>query len=134
MSDNGEIDLKATEAELSRLLKTFPTKVGVGSSKRELRACRTCRLVKLRSQFIEHGCENCGTIKRGEKREVDLKLTPYFEGIVAIFDVDSSWLRRGFGKILEMEDEEYFPIKVPGLYAFNVPMQSQVRAEDASSS
>lgn len=113
------------EAELEQLIKTFPKNMGTASIRKELRACRACRLVKLKSQFEENGCENCGTIKKGEKGEIELKLTPYFEGIVAVFDVASSWLSRAFNVVVGADDQDSHPIRVPGLYAFNMPGEYQ---------
>ncbi|KNC46010.1 uncharacterized protein AMSG_00128 [Thecamonas trahens ATCC 50062] len=76
---------------------------------KELRACRSCLLVKNRGQFENTGCENCGE-EVGEA--IAYLTTTSFSGLIAVMDNDTSksWVSR-YQRLGERK---------PGMYAIKI--------------
>eukprot|EP00767_Chilomastix_cuspidata_P004366 gnl/Chilomastix_cuspidata/4501.p2 GENE.gnl/Chilomastix_cuspidata/4501~~gnl/Chilomastix_cuspidata/4501.p2 ORF type:complete len:138 (+),score=21.85 gnl/Chilomastix_cuspidata/4501:195-608(+) len=108
-----------SEKQLRELLTVLPHDGRGGNMQSRLRACLQCKLVKTREQFIEHGCENCPTFARRSRNDVEDLTTPYFEGVVAIFDPKRSWIYRA----MDFDERDL----KPGIYALVIP--DEVAAE-----
>lgn len=76
--------------------------------KAQLRACLRCTLIKSFDQFVDEGCENCPFMHlKDDQRRVQECTTPYFEGMVAMMQPESSWVSQW------QRIQDFYP----GLYA-----------------
>ncbi|KAA0178139.1 hypothetical protein FNF27_00687 [Cafeteria roenbergensis] len=87
----------------------------------QLRACKTCRLVKSRRQFHKDACENCPGERphtAGEREDfVQSHTTSAFTGLVSITNPQESWIAKRLGLQEYVDDEgNRVPFKV-GVYA-----------------
>jgi hypothetical protein len=94
---------------------------------KQLRSCKTCKLVKSYSQFHASFCDNCvfewpeqhSSAARTEYVESNTTLD--FEGLVSLFQHHGSWVARWLD--MQAKDEDQKPLK-PGIYAISLPMES----------
>jgi hypothetical protein len=76
MAEGSEYGLEASGPEVA----------ATPSSLKQLRACKTCRLIKTTKQFLEDACENClherpvGSRHADRDEYVQTKTTPAFSG------------------------------------------------------
>jgi hypothetical protein len=111
-------------------------------SLRNLRACRTCKLVKTLAQFEQAMCDNCaGEWADGERIEkvsdarrklmAEDNTTADFVGHVAMMRPEDSWVARW----LKMHTSAGGAAEArasfkPGLYAISLPVEEDIRAQE----
>jgi hypothetical protein len=103
---------------------------------KNLRACKTCRLIKTASQFHANYCDNCehtwpdshNAASRSDY--VESNTTNDFEGIVSLFQHSGSWVARWLD--MHAKDDDRAALK-PGVYAIALPMEDAHAAADAES-
>ena len=111
-------------------------------SLRNLRACRTCKLVKTLAQFEQAMCDNCaGEWADGERVEkvsdarrklmAEDNTTADFVGHVAMMRPEDSWVARW----LKMHSSAGGAAEArasfkPGLYAISLPVEEDIRAQE----
>ena len=102
----------------------------VPTSTKQLRACKTCHLVKTYEQFMQVGCENCDDAYNRSALDLDEKehsaassTSANFSGVIAyMYDDDgSSWVARCHALRMDHAASR----RKPGMYAM------QLHADDA---
>ena len=76
---------------------------------KQLVACRECKRVLTRAQFVSDGCASCGTTGT-HRDELQEQTTAKFHGFVGLVDARNSWVARLIGR----DDAP------PGVYAAHV--------------
>eukprot|EP01065_Artemidia_motanka_P039973 TRINITY_DN49411_c0_g1_i1.p1 TRINITY_DN49411_c0_g1~~TRINITY_DN49411_c0_g1_i1.p1 ORF type:complete len:251 (+),score=35.30 TRINITY_DN49411_c0_g1_i1:67-819(+) len=100
----------ATRSNLSAVFQRYgpqrwksfvPEVTGEGGNDKKLRACKTCRMIKMIQQWQLYGCENCGgNFPPGlTRREAEDMTTRSFEGMCSVVTGNraESWVSRWLG-------------------------------------
>mmetsp|Transcript_31942 Transcript_31942/g.98915 ORF Transcript_31942/g.98915 Transcript_31942/m.98915 type:complete len:129 (-) Transcript_31942:24-410(-) len=86
---------------------------------RQLMACRECKRVLTRAQFVSDGCASCGSTGM-HRDELQEQTTAKFHGFVGLVDAHNSWVARLIGR----EDAP------PGVYAAHVAAEEPEGLDD----
>ena len=89
----------------------------IPDSRKKLRACLTCLLIKTESQFKDIGCSNeCFVSSQWPENS-----SPSFSGMISMMRPKDSWVARWNGiKTVTDEEEPKIITRMPGLYAIKV--------------
>jgi len=113
--DGDDDEVPQQVAELAEAKATVP------DSLRGIRACKRCGLLKTMGQFMDNGCENCPFLNMVDNADrVNMCVTPFFEGQVAVMDPRESWAAKW------IRVDSY----LPGIYAISVTGQFDREIEE----
>lgn len=102
-------------------------------SLRQIRACKSCKLLKTAAQFHASFCDNCThehpeTNSAASRSEyVESRTTSDYDGIVSLLQLQGSWVATQLN--MQLGDADSTPLK-PGVYAISLPREDLYAAAE----